>query len=74
MTVSTPSRTVVFAYSIGDIVYHRLATEKQRGMVTGLQVRPSALLYDVVWPNRTETQHYEMELTTEFVPDYESGS
>ena len=68
--VKTPSQTYRYLYSVGDIVYHRLATERCKGLITGLYVRSDGLGYWVTWADRCETQHYEFELSTEYVPDY----
>jgi hypothetical protein len=67
---STPAKRVSFTHSIGDIVYHRLAAEREPGLVTGLFVRPGCCGYNVTWPDCVERTHYEMELTTEYLPDY----
>ncbi len=61
-------------FRIGDIVYHRLRDEPRRGMVTGIFVRPTAVLYYVTWPDGQENCHHEIELTGEFVPCFEGSS
>ena len=71
--VETPSRTITLAYDIGEMVHHRLSTEPHRGIVTGIQIQPDGSSYWVTWDDRHETRHYDCELSTEFVPDYESG-
>jgi len=40
-------------------------------MVTGLKIDPGGAMYYVTWPDHMEHQHFECELSTEFVPDYE---
>ncbi len=73
ITVETRSRIVPVRYDLGDIVYHRLAEERRKGMVTGISITPDEIQYWVTWPPEyLEKQHYECELSTEFVPDYES--
>ena len=68
--IQTPTRIVVCRYSLGDTVYHRLAAERRRGMVTGLvAVGPTGIAYLVTWPDMTERRHFECELSTEFVPE-----
>ena len=64
------TRHVETLYWIGDIVYLRTRTDKIAGMVTTVSVRPNGLLYCVGWGTGTETWHYEMELTAEYVPDF----
>jgi hypothetical protein len=70
LTIITPQRTIHCAYALGDIVYYRLARERLPGLVTGIKLTPQGLSYLVSWPDHQEHQHYEMELSTEFVPDY----
>jgi hypothetical protein len=61
-------------YWFGDIVYLKTRGEKLQGMVTGLQIRPdSRYIYQVTWGHGTESAHYEIELTHEFVPEYVVG-
>ena len=63
----------VFVYHIGSIVYLRICPDRRKGMVTGIMLRPDMHLYLVTWADETcERGHYEMELTTEYLPDYES--
>lgn len=57
--------------SITDIVYLRTALERQPGMITGVVHRwKSTPVYMVSWGDRTESEHFECELTTEYVPDF----
>jgi hypothetical protein len=58
------------AYGFGDTVYLRMRSEQVRGMITGINIWPGGFAYNVTWANGTETRHYEMELTAEFVADY----
>lgn len=52
-------------YSPGQIVYLRVDTD-QVGMVVAIIVGvDNALRYLVSWGDRTETSHYQMELTDE---------
>jgi hypothetical protein len=62
-----------YNYDLGSTVYHVLAVEKRAGMVTGVMIRPGALTYLVTWPDLGETQHYGIELRSEYVPDYAQG-
>ncbi|WP_165231393.1 hypothetical protein [Aquisphaera insulae] len=71
ITVRTPGSKRVAAFGVGDIVYLRIDDEPTRGMVTGVSVTATAELYHVLWPNRSETRHYDIELAGEFVPEYE---
>ncbi len=73
ITVETPSRIIPLSYDAGDVVFHRLATERHRGLVTGIQIQPDGVSYWITWDDRHETRHYDCELSAEFVPDYESS-
>lgn len=68
------TRQIYVKFDIGDIVYHKLAKEKHPGMVTGIVVRPSGNFFYVSWPDNTETAHFDLELTREFIPDYSSDN
>lgn len=71
ITVETPTRIITLTYDLGDVVYHRLAESPRKGLVTGVLLRPTGHSYLVTWPDHGELAHYAMELSTEFVPDYE---
>jgi len=71
IAIETPSRVIPLPYDVGDVVYHRLADERHRGLITGIQIQPDGASYWVTWGDRHETRHYACELSTEFVPDYE---
>ena len=51
-------------YQIGQTIYHR-ADGESRGIITGITIRPGHFIYYVVWGDREEMQHYEMELSDE---------
>ena len=58
-------------YWFGDTVYLRVNEDKKKGMVVGIHLRPgSQTSYSVCWAGGTETCHYEMELTSEYIPEY----
>ncbi len=59
-------------YWIGDIVYHVLSTEIRRGIVTGIKIDPGGIMYYVTWPDHIEHLHFDIEISSEYVPDYES--
>lgn len=65
------THTFTSKYGNGDVVYLRVADEPARGMVTAVQFAVNGgVLTRVSWSNRTETWHYEAELSTEYVPDF----
>lgn len=68
------------AYSMGEWVYYRPSQEPFRGIVMGLSFDiGKGVLYRIAWENKSETSHYEQELSTYFerppddhtAPDYE---
>jgi hypothetical protein len=58
-------------YWFEDIVYLRVREEKKKGMVTGIGIRPGGTTYFVTW-EEGESDHYDFELTSEFIPDYDT--
>jgi hypothetical protein len=69
------SITFESVFQLGEIVYLRVKSEHDPGMITGISLRPNnGILYDVSWGTRNETRHFAMELTTEYVPDYAKDS
>jgi hypothetical protein len=63
-------RTIYVKFDLGDIVYLKINPEPYKGMVTGINVSPGGNYYSVTWEDGHESNHYDMELTTEFIPDY----
>lgn len=61
MAATTAPRPI---YQIGQTIYHRVDGES-RGIITGIIIRPDHFIYYVVWGDRMEMQHYEMELSDE---------
>lgn len=66
----TVARDIKTAYWIGDTVYLRLRADRIPGLVTGVQFYPGNYMYCITWGTGTDTRHYELELTTEYMPDY----
>ena len=58
ITVETPSRIIPLAYDLGDVVYHRLAEERRKGLITGFTITPDGHFYFVTWPDHSEHRHY----------------
>lgn len=65
---------VAAKFDLGDVVYHRAPIDRERGIVTGLLVRPTGVLYYVTWANKTECSHFEIELTSEYRQDFGEAS
>ena len=59
-------------FPIGSTVFLRSRVETLPGMVTGLFVRPTGLMYLVGWGDATESSHFEFELSADGFDD-ESG-
>lgn len=51
-------------FNLGDTVYLKL-NPSEPCMVTGILFRPGHIIYKLTWKNASETNHYDMELTTE---------
>ncbi len=71
--MTTTSHMIICDHWIGDIVYHRLAADKRKGMVTGITLCPDGLFYWVTWSDGREAKSYPIELSSEYVPDYETS-
>ena len=64
---------VITQFWVGDVVYLRTSQEKQAGMITAVHVRQRNAFYGVTWgDSKTESCHYDFELTAEFIPDFSS--
>jgi hypothetical protein len=59
-----------FDFKLGDIVYHRMNDDKNKGMITAINFRMTGVLYEVTWGSNNSSWHYQMELTDEYLPDY----
>ena len=66
--------TIYVKFRIGDVVYLKTASEKCKGMVTGLVTSPLGTAYDVTWEGGYDSRHFDIELTTEFIPDFDSDT
>jgi hypothetical protein len=58
-------------YTIGQTVYLQHRQEKLPGMVTGLIVRRGMVAYLVGWGDASESNHFDVELTGEYSPDFD---
>lgn len=60
-------------YSLGDIVYHRLREDKEKGMIVGITFAlDGGFYYEVVWGGcGYPMDHFEMELTSEYLPQFD---
>lgn len=66
------TRTIYVKFDIGDIVYLKLREDKYKGILGGFDVRPTGNTYFVAWEDGSNSYHYDMELTSEFIPTYNS--
>lgn len=73
MTHLAPAREVRAAYWLGSIVFLRTRQERLPGMVTGVSVKPTGVIYCVGWGDGKEDWHYEMELTAEYIAEFVEG-
>ncbi len=61
------------AYNLGDIVFLRTRDERSPGMVTRFSVTRNGVTYGICWGKTgTETWHFDYELTSEFLPSFET--
>jgi hypothetical protein len=62
-------QTLVLPFQIGQIVYHKVSLSDEgrpdRGIVTGVLVRPTSIMFYVTWTSHRETLHYDLELLPE---------
>ena len=65
-------KPVRLPFDFGDIVYHKIKTERLPGMVTGFILRDNVTMILVTWSDNLcgESTHRLFELTTEFEPSY----
>lgn len=55
---------VEVAFVLKDIVYHKMAKEKEAGMITAIIVKDEdTIFYWVTWPDMSEREHQACELT-----------
>jgi hypothetical protein len=53
-------------------LYLRVRDEPIRGMVTSIHVHPGSVLYYVTWGDGESSPHYDIELSSEYMPEYDS--
>jgi hypothetical protein len=59
-------------FELGEIVYLRHEKKKLPGMISAWLVREGSVVYWVSWADdRTEKEHQAIELTSEFVEEYD---
>lgn len=54
-----------FEFNLGDIVYLKVDDDSDKGQITGIVLRPGHHMYCVSWPDKNETRHFAIELTTD---------
>ena len=65
------TRTIQTTFWIGDVVYLIVNNEPERGMITGVMFNANnSITYEVTWAGGSSTWCYDVELSTEYVPDY----
>jgi len=57
------------AYWLEDVVFLRIREERKPGMVTAITIAPTGVMFTVRF-DEAESEHYEFELTSEFLPSY----
>lgn len=51
-------------------VFLRLAADREPGMVTGYQIGPFGIMYEISWPCTRVSRHWACEITDHYIPDY----
>lgn len=64
--------TVHLPWTFGTVVYLRNRQERIKGLIVGYTLDPRGFCCWVAWPDTSETKHFALELTTEYLPDYET--
>lgn len=59
-------------FKLNDIVYHRMESEKNKGMITAICIRITGITYEVTWNSTQCFWHSQAELTDEYLPDFNS--
>jgi len=54
----------VIEWSFGSEVFLRCDADQDKGLVTGIVLRPGGCGYFVSWGNKCETFHYSFELSS----------
>lgn len=72
MNATKKTLSIMVRHEIGSIVFQRIVEERYPGIVTGFIIRETAIVYLVRWPDGEENHHQDCELTSEFLPSYES--
>jgi hypothetical protein len=65
--------TIYVRFRVGQIVYHVAASERAKGLVTGLLIRPEGTSYLVRWGDGGHDLYGDIELTAEYVPDFSTS-
>lgn len=63
-------RIYVAEFNLGETVYLRVAGERRPGIITCISFYPGSELYQISWGDRSDSRHYALELTREYVPDF----
>jgi len=61
-------------FNLGDIVYQRVASDPIKGMVTVIRLCPGGIAYGVSWDGGMESVNFPIELTTEFVKEFDADA
>jgi hypothetical protein len=64
--------TINTTYWIGDVVYLRTRDTRMSGIITGLNVRPGGVVYNVSWHDGSDNWRHGLELTKAYVPGWAS--
>ena len=62
--------TIFVRFRVGSIVYHVAASERNKGLVIGLLIRPEGTCYLVRWGDGSQDLYGDIELAADYVPDF----
>jgi hypothetical protein len=63
--------TLYVKFRLGDVVYLKISADPFKGMVTGINIRPGGQHFTITWEDGRDSDHYEMELTTEYIEEFD---
>lgn len=63
-------RRLLTPFWLGDVVYLKIAQDRNPGMITGVLVRPNGVIYEAQFEDHVQ-MHFDIELTETFVPSFE---
>lgn len=60
--METKEFNYILSFNIGDRVIYKNKIGKDEGFVTGIYIRQVGILYQVMWSDKEDKEHYDFEL------------